>query len=216
MVQESLRKYKVLLTGFEPFGTPIPEFNPSWECIKDLNGRSLYGDNHGFEFEIDCIRLPVEYKEIERIVPTLHSKNIYDYIIHVGQGLPNKIAIETLANSYGYMKKDNQGYIPETHLVPEKYVKEKKEYHLDCLFDGVKLSEALNQKGFKLCFPSNDAGRYLCEYTLFCSLAEAKLNNIKSTKALFVHVPIPPSPYPYEALTQAIKEIVTQLPNFEK
>jgi pyroglutamyl-peptidase len=58
-----------------------------------------------------------------------------------------------------------------------------------------------------------DAGHYVCDFTYYCSLAEAKRtaqNNTKGklTKVLFMHCPPANQPFSTEKVTDAIKKII--------
>ena len=69
-------------------------------------------------------------------------------------------------------------------------------------------------------YSSMDAGHHVCDYTYFCSLAEAKRtagknDKTKLTKVLFMHCPPPNQPFTTEELTEAIKTVivwVSQIP----
>ncbi|KLO16061.1 peptidase C15, pyroglutamyl peptidase I-like protein [Schizopora paradoxa] len=67
------------------------------------------------------------------------------------------------------------------------------ELHTD--IDTHALVDHLHEQDYKLVQPSNDAGRYLCDFIYYCSLAEQKRAQQtrdgvgKKTKVLFVHCP---------------------------
>ena len=62
-------------------------------------------------------------------------------------------------------------------------------------------------------YTSMDAGHYVCDYTYYCSMAEArrtaaKHDKGKHTKVLFMHVPPAGQPFTTEEVTEAVKKII--------
>ncbi|ORX98976.1 peptidase C15, pyroglutamyl peptidase I-like protein [Basidiobolus meristosporus CBS 931.73] len=202
-----MKRKHVLLTGFQPFGEPLPEVNPSWECIKALDEVVLEASN-STEAQLGICELPVEYGPVLDIIPTLHSPDKpYTYYIHIGQGRPGSIRVETLAHQTGYKRLDNAKCAPSEGKCPR--------YNHDALTTLVnveKLVEELSSEtGYEIS-SSNNAGRYLCEYTYYCSMAESIVSTESheqpQKRVLFVHVPPIGSPYELSELTSVIKKIV--------
>ncbi|KAI0312571.1 hypothetical protein OF83DRAFT_1066961, partial [Amylostereum chailletii] len=87
--------------------------------------------------------------------------------------------------------------------------------------DVERLVHDLKAGGLENVYSSMDAGHHVCDFTYFCSLAEAKRTAIKhdkarSTKVLFMHCPPPNQPFTTEEVTEAIKTIivwVSQIPH---
>ncbi|CAG8497281.1 42964_t:CDS:2 [Gigaspora margarita] len=197
----------VIFTGFEPFGIPRPPTNPSWEAVKQLAGKKIEvkgQDNSIKEIIFDTEEIPVEYGPILNKVPEFHQNTdkTYKYYIHVGRGHDHQISIETLAHKKGYYLRDNVNQLPDGGICPAYDIEEiKTEVDVKCLVEHL-----CNQKGWKEICQSDDAGRYLCEYTFYISLCE----NFKKSnpgKVLFVHVPSENRPYSIDQLSQILEDI---------
>ena len=86
-----------------------------------------------------------------------------------------------------------------------------------CVFNVDKLVDYLqnDRKWGGRVTKSDDAGLYLCEWTYFTSLNEAKLGNIansdRPTYVLFVHVPWPTAEFSEEELTQVLEDTLIWL-----
>lgn len=118
-------------------------------------------------------------------------------MIHVGvSGAAKCLTIENKAHGYGYSRKDVQECCPcegsdcEVALATEIDVK--------------KICEEVNKKKFCEACVSDDAGRYLCEYTYFQSL------RVQCKKTIFVHVP-DFDVYPTSVTAQGLDSIVCHL-----
>ncbi|EMD37452.1 hypothetical protein CERSUDRAFT_114097 [Gelatoporia subvermispora B] len=86
--------------------------------------------------------------------------------------------------------------------------------------DVAKLINYLKETGIETVYSSMDAGHYLCDYLMYCSLAEAKRMTTrqekfkersspsKGTPVLFMHVPPVDEPLSTEEVTETIKKIV--------
>lgn len=62
-------------------------------------------------------------------------------------------------------------------------------------------------------YSSMDAGHYVCDYTYYCSLAEAKRSTTKHdktkyTKVLFMHCPPAYQPLSTQEVTEAVKKVI--------
>jgi len=83
--------------------------------------------------------------------------------------------------------------------------------------DGDKLVEYLHSVGVDSVKPSVDAGRYLCDFIYYCSLAESlrplasqtNERDRKRSKVLFVHCPPVDEPLSTQYVTDALKHIVS-------
>ncbi|CAG8604273.1 196_t:CDS:1, partial [Cetraspora pellucida] len=130
------------------------------------------------------------------------DKKIYKYYIHVGYGHDNFINIEKLAHKDGYCLKDNDEKMPVGGVCPN-YDQEEIETDVDVdrLVDHLCL-----KKEWKKVKRSDNAGRYLCEYTFYVSLCENAKKSIPGT-VLFVHVPREGCPYSMDELVQILKDI---------
>ncbi|KAJ2490863.1 Pyroglutamyl-peptidase 1 [Coemansia sp. RSA 2050] len=198
-----------LLTGFEPFGKPRPSNNRSWQAVKQLAGeRIVVGDELVL---CHCFELPVSYNPVSELVPCLHQGEKYSLVIHCGAGQSGKVGIEQLAHRTGYTKQGNggEGDVPAGNCVPNYSTPD--ELRTSVSVDG--LRAALAAKGWAHVETSQDAGRYLCEFTYYTSLAEAQTTypsrQLPPPLTLFVHVPPKEcDPYDDAELAEIVRDIV--------
>ena len=162
----------------------------------------------------------------------------FDFILHVGVAGPGGVSLEQLGHKLGYNSADAEGkYAPvvsgtangETQPVRgfgKGYEGMPEEIHTD--IDIAELKEHLQENGIEVCSPargpcrpyslssqrvvwSRDAGHYLCDFTYYASLAEAKrcvIEQAKATPVLFLHCCPEGEPYEIEVITDAIQKIV--------
>jgi pyroglutamyl-peptidase len=178
---------KVLVTGFGPFRQHT--VNPSWEAVKKVPNTL---DSHSIKKQ----HLQVEYSIVKEFFSAVED---YDLFIHVGVGLADHVQIETVGNNTGYIQLDNQGLLPLQNC---------------CVVQGPPvlttslpcelLVHNLQQKGHKVLLSTN-AGRFLCEFTLYSSLYRSH------QKSVFVHLPPVGLPYSQEELDQILLDCVTEL-----
>jgi pyroglutamyl-peptidase len=166
----------ILLTGFEPFGKKKPP-NPSWEAIKKLDGQEWKG------YKLVARQLPVVWgtplKELEGWVAEYKPAAV----ISLGQGREGGFSIESWAyNRRAADAKDNLENKPSLADVvadgPTRF---------DATVDSLKLAKRLAEKGYNVNVSTN-AGRYLCEETLY-SLEYLKSARKIDGPVLFCHVP---------------------------
>jgi pyrrolidone-carboxylate peptidase/ketosteroid isomerase-like protein len=165
----------ILLTGFEPFGPDRPD-NPSWEGIKDLDGREWRG------CKLVARRIPVVWgeplKRLEALADELKPVAVFSF----GQGTPGSYTVEAVARNRRAPFPDNAGLAPGSPTVtadgPE-------EFHATADVD--RLVRALAAKGHVV-RRSEDAGRYLCEETLYSLETLKKAGRLRGTVVLS-HVP---------------------------
>ncbi|CAE6435884.1 unnamed protein product [Rhizoctonia solani] len=229
------KSLKVLVTGFGPFRNV--ETNPSWLAAKPLSNQTLKFSKpsepahpHGIkprpveiEAHISTLEVPVTYSAVLGTVPPVHASKQYDFILHVGVGLPGRFAIERLAHKTGYNQPDADGRLcdpikgkSKTHdtettgeLVKRGFGNGFEQFGEE-IRTGVDVDGIVNHlksKGLEHTSPSNDPGRYLCDFIYFCSLACAQKEE-RQVKVLFMHVPPVGVPYEVEDMTKAIKGIV--------
>jgi pyroglutamyl-peptidase len=174
--------FKVLLTGFGPFGNVA--VNPSWEAVSKVNERMTVDS---VEVQITRKLLPVVYDKVQSILDNLHKECKYDLVIHCGVGRPGAWKFETIAHGFGYTKLDIENRTP----LPDSQVP--REYQVDTEFAS-KVVENLARQGYPLPIElSNNAGRYLCEYSLFQSL-------MRNKNSFFLHVPARSDDYSKETV----------------
>ncbi|KAJ3021135.1 Pyroglutamyl-peptidase 1 [Thoreauomyces humboldtii] len=169
----------VLLTGFEPFGNSTT--NPSWLAVSQIPTRI---ETPHAVLHVHTIELPVEYTPVSQLVPSLHSRTRPHIVLHVGQGLPGRCCLERTAHTKGYVKLDNKrrapGIADETE---EDKILRVDDAVLRRVFEAVVVAtDEAHPCGLVI---SDDAGRYLCEYTLATSL---RLGTTECT--FFLHVPV--------------------------
>ncbi|KAH7338434.1 hypothetical protein B0J17DRAFT_662528 [Rhizoctonia solani] len=229
------KSLKFLVTGFGPFRDI--ETNPSWLAAKPLNNQTLKftkpaepAHPHGpkprpveVEAHISAIEVPVTYSAVLNTVPPLHASKQYDVMLHVGVKSWSGLAVERLAHKTGYNEPDAEGRRcdpisekpklgdgeAEAKLVKRGFGRGFEDFGEE-LRTGVEVDEVvkhLKSKGLKNISPSNDPGRYLCDFIYFCSLACARKEQSK-VKVLFMHVPPVGLPYQVEDMTKAIKGII--------
>jgi pyroglutamyl-peptidase len=142
----------ILLTGFEPFGPGRPA-NPSWEGIKELDGRTWRGH------KIVCRQLKVVWGEplvkLRKWNDELHPVAIFSF----GQG--GGFTLETRARNARGSIPDNNGDQPPTPQVAADGPRE-----FAASLPSKLLLSALKSKGYDV-RASQDAGSYLCEETLY-------------------------------------------------
>ncbi|KAJ2769177.1 hypothetical protein IWQ57_003215, partial [Coemansia nantahalensis] len=177
-----------LLTGFEPFGEPRPSTNRSWEAVRQLAGEAIAADG-GAVVACHCHRLPVSYADVSAAVPRLHGSADWSIVIHCGAGRSGAVQLERLAHRAGYERAGNGGAqdLPPGGRVPG-YDGAGDELATDVDVGNVR--SALEDRGWTAAQTSSDAGRYVCEYTYYSSLAEAAQYPQRGRTApavLFVH-----------------------------
>jgi pyroglutamyl-peptidase len=164
----------ILLTGFEPFGPGRPA-NPSWEGIKDLDGRDWRG------YRLICREMKVEWgaplEQLAAWIEELRPVAVFSF----GQGGADGFAIETLAQNERAPIADNAGQAPPTTKIdgdgPAEY---------QATGPAKKLAATLSKQ-----FPirlSTEAGGYLCEECLY-TLESLKARRQAAREVLFCHVP---------------------------
>ncbi|WP_297476698.1 pyroglutamyl-peptidase I [Thermococcus sp.] len=166
---------KVLVTGFEPFGSE--SINPSWEAVKALP------DEIGGAVLIKR-QLPVTFKGVREILPKLIVKERPDVVILTGQagGRPNVTVERVAINVMDSAMADNEGYKPEDEPVfegaPAAYF---------ATIPIKTIVRALRNAGIPASV-SNTAGTYVCNAAMFTALHTIALEGME-TRAGFVHVP---------------------------
>ncbi|KAJ2382567.1 pyroglutamyl-peptidase activity protein, partial [Coemansia sp. RSA 2603] len=198
-----------LLTGFEPFGNPRPKDNRSWEAVSQLSDEVLsVGEKASVVCR--CHKLPVSYDPVTDIVPRLHQEENYSIVIHCGAGISGTVKLEMLAHKQGYQRPGNggPGDVPRDGCVPGYDTADELWTSVDVEMCKTALAEA----GWASVETSMDAGRYLCEFTYYTSLALSKTiyPDQGRTPPLVVFVHVPPKtcdPYSDQELADIIRRI---------
>ncbi|KAJ1983437.1 hypothetical protein H4R34_001271 [Dimargaris verticillata] len=211
-------EYHILVTGFEPFGTPRPKTNASWEAARLLSDQRIAVPNPADPggapqclVHLHTLQLPVEYDAVLARVPPLYhqSSNLkgqtFDFIIHVGQTNPQQLTVEQCARRSGYTKKDNVEQVIAHHECPNSLLAhfglptQAMPSAFTPTIDVPKLVTWLQQRHQHdhslLAQPATDAGLYLCEFTYYvsmcCSWAMSQ-QSTASTSAGDNACPLPP------------------------
>lgn len=166
----------ILVTGFGPFGKHV--VNASWEAVKEL--QKLWINSKEFpDIKLVIEEIPVSYSYVSTQIPQLWKKHNPTIVLHVGvAGTAESLIIECHACSNGYDRFDIDKKCPnETNI---EYNILKTGINVKELCDNV--NKNCEEHKCKACL-SHNAGKYLCEYIYYQSLA------IEPTKTLFVHVP---------------------------
>ncbi|CAL1688542.1 unnamed protein product [Lasius platythorax] len=166
----------ILVTGFGPFDKHV--VNASWEAVKEL--QKLWIDSKEFsDIELITKEIPVSYSYVSTQIPQLWKKHNPTIVLHVGVShKAESLTIECHARSNGYDRFDVDKKCPNETSIECNVLKTGIDVKELC--DNVNKNCEKHECGACL---SYDAGRYLCEYIFYQSLA------VESTKTLFVHVP---------------------------
>ncbi|KAI6717251.1 hypothetical protein PZA11_005426 [Diplocarpon coronariae] len=195
----------VLVTGFGPFRAQNP-VNPSWEIAKGLppflTPPRLSISNVSAIAKVVPVRIlvhpepvKVAYKEVRELVPRLWEGRKIDYAIHIGMASGRKFySVERRGHRDGYSMKD----------VDHKLLGDAERRKLegdDWIWNGmpeellssVDVDDVWNR--WRSALPSQDvrvsedAGRYLCDFIYFSSLAHLTKEG-EDRRVVFLHVPV--------------------------
>ncbi|KAG0146554.1 hypothetical protein CROQUDRAFT_715502 [Cronartium quercuum f. sp. fusiforme G11] len=182
---------RILLTGFGPFKTHI--VNPSFEILAGLHLEPFAA--HA-EIIIHPEPVRVAYRTVRGLLPSLfgiHSR--LDYVIHLGVSNqpPSSFKLEKGAHRDGYEREDVDGLCgPELEGKLEEGWEDwsKRDEYLHTSVDVDQVAREVESKVQAnhpnvIISGSDDAGRYLCEYTFYTSLAHFHQHR----HVLFLHVP---------------------------
>ncbi|RTE75213.1 hypothetical protein BHE90_010344 [Fusarium euwallaceae] len=195
----------VLVTGFGPFREQYP-INPSWEIASGLPShlpplRAKNPDSRHAAVALPKVRIlvhpepiRVNYRVVRDLVPTFYSGQRVDVVIHIGMAGPRPFyCIERRGHRDGYKHTDVDGERPDEEEErkpggdwPWRGLPEEIETELD-VEDILARWQGHSSKDMDLRI-SEDAGRYLCDFIYYSSLAELwKLQ--RPRKVVFLHVP---------------------------
>ncbi|TRY55188.1 hypothetical protein DNTS_032667 [Danionella cerebrum] len=123
-------------------------------------------------------------------------------VVHVGvSGIASSVTLEQCAHNQGYQREDNCCYCPRTHCCVEGGP--------DCIPSVLQMHELMSrvdQSALGVAVSvSEDAGRYLCDYTYYLSLYEG------AGRSVFVHVPPLGKPYSAEELARALRALILEM-----
>ncbi|CAK5267514.1 unnamed protein product, partial [Mycena citricolor] len=163
---------------------------------------------------ITSLYMPVVYSAVLRTVPGLHAappvlpasdlppegtslappEDGYSLIVHVGVAGPGILRAERLGHKSGYRSPDHEGaFAPEIGLGRRGFggarygVEFADELRTAVDVDGLTAHLTTDADPLEI-VTSNDAGRFLCDFIYYCSLAESQRAGRK-TPVLFIHCP---------------------------
>lgn len=167
----------ILITGFEPFGNPIPETNGSWEAVRQLDCKK-FG-----KIMLVVEQLPVVWDEAAIAL----KKHIHDNkpvaVICFGQAEGDPVRIEQFAHNERYSNLDNKQNGPATFEICSKAPKE-----LETWLPLKEIEASLNVS--KIPFRrSTYAGAFLCNEIFYKLMYDP--GTYEATKIIrgFIHVP---------------------------
>jgi pyroglutamyl-peptidase len=160
---------RLLLTGFLPFGEePV---NPSGEAA-----RALHGLRRG-DWRVISVVLPVTYAGAVRAMDAALKDVGPSAVLSLGQG-GDRFQVETLARNHVDARADNDGVVPAAGPIDSALQDAPSRLPVDRMLNAV--SGAVSPLR---CVPSEDAGGYVCNHTLF------HLVHRTSLPVGFLHVP---------------------------
>lgn len=168
----------ILVTGFGPF--PGAPFNPSGTLVKRLaRGMTQRLALHGLRLE--CRILPTVYASIASDLARLEEELRPIAMLHFGlAGRRPNVTVERRAhNRFRPLSFDAAGKLP-----PRRKLDEAAPFTRPIAITPQRLAAQLDAAS--PCGLSNDAGAYVCNQTLWHSLARAG-----TRPALFIHIPRP-------------------------
>lgn len=197
---------RLLITGFEPFGGST--LNPSQALVEAIRSMGPIADG----VELCTALLPVDTRRIAAELESLWSQTEPDVVVHLGESPKAKcMVLERVAiNLLDFDQPDNAGQ----HLVDQPIDPDGPAARFATL--PVRVIQArLKNDGVEVDL-SLSAGTYLCNQTLYLSLAKAKQRGGRAVG--FVHVPSLPEQVqrgerdepamPLDQLTQQIQRLL--------
>ncbi|TVY27915.1 Pyroglutamyl-peptidase [Lachnellula hyalina] len=196
----------VLVTGFGPFRAQYP-INPSWEIAKSLPPFLPAAKPASTQLstlaELPPVRIlvypepvRVSYKVVRELVPTLWQGRKIDYAIHIGMASGRKFySVERRGHRTGYMMRD----VDNEFLGDAERRKEEQEKWIwhglpEELLSSVDVDDVWRR--WRTALPdvdvrvSEDAGRYLCDFIYYSSLAYLTKEEEEERRVVFLHVPV--------------------------
>lgn len=200
-----VRKKRILVTGFEPFGSAT--VNPSEQLARELPGRVARDAGYNIETLVLPVTSGASHIVCERLLSPVEPP--FDSIVHLGLNANiGDIAIERIAiNLDDYRIPDNRGcQIVDVPIVPDGPAAYFSTLPVRTM-EQVLLGEGIP------CHLSCSAGTYLCNhlmYTTLHAISTGREEGIGSAKAGFIHLP-PMENMPLETLLRALVLILDVL-----
>ncbi|XP_019497551.1 PREDICTED: pyroglutamyl-peptidase 1 isoform X1 [Hipposideros armiger] len=210
----------VVVTGFGPFGEHT--VNASWIAVqKHLPGpwgkrlgveggkfqaardrKELEKLGLGDSVDLHVYEIPVEYKTVQRLIPALWEKHSPQLVVHVGvSGMATTVTLEKCGHNKGYKGLDNCRFCPGSQCCVEDGPES-----IDSIIDMDAVCKRVTTLGLDVSVTiSQDAGRYLCDFTYYTSLYQSH------GRSAFVHVPPLGKPYNADQLGRALRAIIEEM-----
>lgn len=191
---------RILLTGFEPFGSS--DINSSWETAYHIGQLAISG------VEMKVAQLPVSFISSGKLIRKLLQTHKPDALVMLGQrGKGQNIDIERIAvNMMDSVNPDNDGFCPHELPIVEN--------GSNAYFSNMSvktLKDALENSNIPSKV-SNSAGLYVCNCAYYHALSEIYENGL-STKSVFIHLPKISDDFSIELLAKSIKKIIEEILN---
>ncbi|KUJ18601.1 peptidase C15, pyroglutamyl peptidase I-like protein [Mollisia scopiformis] len=211
VLTEDGHEVTVLVTGFGPFRTQNP-INPSWEIARLLPPFLPPLPATSLSSQLSLLTPPpvrilvhpepirVSYTTVRNIVPELWKDRKIDYMIHIGMASGRKFySIERRGHRDGYYMKDVDNQFLNDEALHKKMGKDwvwegmpselLSTIDVDDVWKRWRVNLTGEDKEERDVRVSEDAGRYLCDFIYFSSLAELEKKG-EDKRVLFLHVPV--------------------------
>jgi pyrrolidone-carboxylate peptidase len=218
----------VLVTGFGPFRSQNP-VNPSWEITKSLP--QLLPPEKSLNAFTDAPPLPpvrilihpepvkVAYKEVRELVPKLwDGGRKIDFMIHIGMASGRRFySVERRGHRDGYYMKDvDDKFLDDLYYL--KRTRDPKDWIWNDVPEELTTAADIDDvwRRWRLSLPqldvriSEDAGRYLCDFIYFSSLAHL-LKKDEERRVVFLHVPVESDENAVQTGTEVTLELIRAL-----
>ncbi|KAG7319861.1 hypothetical protein KOW79_017004 [Hemibagrus wyckioides] len=156
----------------------------------------------GPSVDLHVTEVPVEYRAVQNLLPSLWELYHPQLVVHVGvSGMATTVTLEKCGHNRGYWRLDNCNFYPKSECCMEGGP--------DCINSAIDMDvvcKRVNNSDLGVSVSvSKDAGRYLCDYTYYTSLYLGK------GQSAFVHVPPLGEPYSAEQLAQALQAVILEM-----
>lgn len=156
----------------------------------------------GDSVDLHVYEIPVEYKTVQRLIPALWEKHSPQLVVHVGvSGMATTVTLEKCGHNKGYKGLDNCRFCPGSQCCVEDGPES-----IDSIIDMDAVCKRVTTLGLDVSVTiSQDAGRYLCDFTYYTSLYQSH------GRSAFVHVPPLGKPYNADQLGRALRAIIEEM-----
>eukprot|EP00116_Pleurobrachia_bachei_P011194 sb/3471456/ len=176
---------KVLVTAFGPFeGHPTNVSSTVLDLLEQDQSWKPASTEVAFK------KLDVVYDSTEQIIKNYWVVEKPDLTIHLGVHPGENVAVECQCNETVYTRPDVAGKVPAADFWPLKK-------------STLPLEDVVCRVGQE-CKLSRDAGTYLCQFVLHCSLTHG------NGKSVFLHVP-PVDTCSADCTVKTVRKIITEI-----